>query len=295
MKLKEVGANEIEISIVRRSSGGYSFALILYGADGEVIKTPVKANFKVPCDFEDPTHLILYSEDGGNKKLVRCNYENKILKFTATTGTVYYASVEYAITPISTGNVSIKVDKTVAAKGESVKVEINVPEGMELKRVYYVTHSGEKTDIVDGSFIMPDKDVNIGVDYTVLEYTVTFMSDGKVIAVYKCTYGESVTPPSDPKKASDDKFVYTFVRWSDEVVPVTENATYTAVYSAEKIEKTEDETLKITPSVLKIILLGASGAVIFALVLIPSVIISCVLIIKRKKQFIKTKGDKTKQ
>lgn len=294
MKLKEVGARELEISMVQRSSGGYSFAVLIYGENREMIKTPVKVTFKAPCEFEDPSHLILYFEENGEKKLVRNTYENETLNFAATTGTVYYARVEYSATPISTGNVNVSVDKNAATKGEAVKVTIDVPPGIALNRLYYMTQGGEKTDIIDGEFTMPSADINIGVDYTVLEYTVTFISDGKIIAVYKCIYGETVTPPADPKKASDDKFTYTFVGWSDEVLPVTESITYTAVYSAMKIEKNEDKTLKITPSVLKIILLGGSLSVILILAFVPSVTATCILIIKRKKRFLKTKCDRGK-
>ena len=61
--------------------------------------------------------------------------------------------------------------------------------------------------------------------------TVKFVDyDGTVIREGKYRMGETVVVPSDPKRASDGEFSYTFSGWDKEITEVTDDATYTAEY-----------------------------------------------------------------
>ncbi|MBR1515999.1 MAG: InlB B-repeat-containing protein, partial [Paludibacteraceae bacterium] len=83
---------------------------------------------------------------------------------------------------------------------------------------------------------------------TVRTYDITFKnadgttlkkSDGTTDAVYSVAYGE--TPAYDgaiPTKTADDAYTYTFNGWDNEIVAVTEDATYTATYSTTKVQYT---------------------------------------------------------
>lgn len=70
-------------------------------------------------------------------------------------------------------------------------------------------------------------------------YTVTFKNeDGTVIAVQTYHYNDTVVPPSDPVKAADRTYTYTFAGWTPALAKVTEDAVYTATYSPVYIDYT---------------------------------------------------------
>lgn len=82
---------------------------------------------------------------------------------------------------------------------------------------------------------------------TVNKYTVTFVDeDGMtVLASAEYEYGAMPTLPADPTKADDGQYRYTFTGWTPEIVAVTANATYTAVYEATAIPQIETTTATI--------------------------------------------------
>ena len=68
---------------------------------------------------------------------------------------------------------------------------------------------------------------------TIVKATVTFRDyDGKVLSAAQYAYGETVTPPAAPERASDGTYYYVFIGWDREVKPCAGNAEYTAVYVA---------------------------------------------------------------
>jgi antitoxin component YwqK of YwqJK toxin-antitoxin module len=67
---------------------------------------------------------------------------------------------------------------------------------------------------------------------TYIEYTVQFVDeDGTVISTATYHWGDSVAAPSDPTKASDSMYDYTFAGWTPEVATCSGDATYKATYS----------------------------------------------------------------
>lgn len=90
------------------------------------------------------------------------------------------------------------------------------------------------------------------------EYTVTFQNlDGTVLAETVCHYGDTVTPPADPTMPTDKSYVYAFIGWSADgeqagaILPVTENAVYTAFYEKTPLTYTvvfRDESGKVYAS-----------------------------------------------
>ena len=70
---------------------------------------------------------------------------------------------------------------------------------------------------------------------TVNEYTVTWKNDdGSVIDTTTVAYGE-VPTHADPTKDADDIASYKFIGWDKEIVPVTGDAEYTAVFDYDVI------------------------------------------------------------
>ena len=80
-------------------------------------------------------------------------------------------------------------------------------------------------------------------------FTVTFKNeDGSVISVKTYHYGDTVVQPENPEKQADSTYSYIFKEWTPAVVPVTGDATYTAVYDRVYIDytvtfKNEDGTV----------------------------------------------------
>ena len=68
---------------------------------------------------------------------------------------------------------------------------------------------------------------------TLNKYTITFMSDDSILSASLWEYGSlPIYPKGVPTKEEDDKYTYTFDKWSPEIVPVAGDATYTATYTA---------------------------------------------------------------
>ena len=68
---------------------------------------------------------------------------------------------------------------------------------------------------------------------TLNKYTITFMSDDSILSASLWEYGSlPIYPKGVPTKEEDENYTYTFDKWSPEIVPVVEDATYTATYTA---------------------------------------------------------------
>lgn len=288
IELKKANAHTIEISVRQRTSGGYSYAVNLYSADGKEITYTSKAAVKFACEIADISHLVLYYSIDNGKKLIRNTADGEKISFTANTGRVYYANVEYLLNPILYDGVTLTVDKSAAALGEEVTVTVNAEAGITVRKIYYIDEDNVKVEIVGGKFEMPDSNLRIGVEYTVGTYIVVFVSDGKTLATFECKYGDTVTPPDNPKKAQDSKYIYTFTGWSPEILTVTEDAVYTAVYLSTPIVNNGGGT-QMSPTVLKIFVLGGALVGTVALIVVPSSVMSIILLIKRKKKLVKAK------
>ena len=115
----------------------------------------------------------------------------------------------------------------------------------------------EGVTVEDGSFTMPANDVEFTGKwtFTATTYTVTWLNeDGSVLEKDEnVEYG--ATPSYDgatPTKASDGKYTYTFAGWDKEITDVTEDATYTATYTAKAIpvNPDDDDDDDTTPTVV---------------------------------------------
>ena len=81
---------------------------------------------------------------------------------------------------------------------------------------------------------MPAENMTIKAQWTVNQYTVTWKNwDGGVLKTEQVEYG--ATPKytdATPTKPATAQYTYTFKGWDKEIVEVTENVTYTAVFDA---------------------------------------------------------------
>ena len=85
------------------------------------------------------------------------------------------------------------------------------------------------------------------------KYTITFLDeDGTTLSAQDWEYGTMPTC-DEPTKPATAQYTYTFAGWSPEVVLVTGNATYTAIYTAESIIYSDIPDIHIKPQAIKII------------------------------------------
>ena len=81
---------------------------------------------------------------------------------------------------------------------------------------------------------------------------------------------------------------YTFIGWSSELVEVTEDVTYFAVYKTTLIPPPEQpDGLQISPSVMKLIIAFFIAVFMLLLVVIPSGVLLTVTVLRERKKFIK--------
>ncbi len=283
LKMADAGVSFLEISAVKKSDG-YAYRIAAYGEDGEPLATDANIIFEGHCEVTDSSHLnVYYNDEEGNKIPIRHTRENFGIRFTANLGKTYYAMVEYSLVAVPLDAVNIILGKLNAGAGEVVTVSLDFLPGIRIDRIYIMDSNGVKTTVTGAYFTMPADDITVGVDYMVEQYTVTFVSDGKTIVKYFCTYGDTVTPPLAPKKASNEKYSYEFIGWSPEVSEIKGDTVFTALYSTKLLPQNTDDNMEISRGVLKLLLLFGVGSGCFVLIVIPSSVMSVILVKRHKK------------
>ena len=285
--LKNSDAHFAELSSKKHSGGEHSYRLELRDESENLISEQFKAGLKLSCDTNAPDDLSLYYSVQGEYKATRFEYhkDERLISFTALTNQSYYAKTEYTISIIDVDGIGIKANKRVFAEGDDVVLELTLDGGIRIDGIYAIYPSGEKIK-VGASFKMPSASLVISVEHTVLEYTVSFVSDGKTIATYRLNYGDAVVPPENPQKASDKNFKYTFIGWSEDIVPVTEDKVYEAEYYREALPKSDKSGLQVSSRILKIIALWAAVGFSIIFIALPSLIMCIFVVRKRKRRFL---------
>lgn len=288
IKLKELGASAISFSKVKTARGGYAYTVSVFDGEGSLISDgALSLTFSDEYVTSDEDHTVLYHELDGKKVTVKADLASGRISFSARSGITYYAGVEYTVTSLQLDDVTIETNKTLLGKGDTVYVVITPKPGTRVNRVYYMGQDGVKITVQNNSFTMPGGDVTVGVEYTVELYTVTFIANGKTVVSYLCNYGDVIDVPTAPKKASTEKYSYTFEYWAPQVSCVTGNATYIAIYSSAPILSDSDGGAKLSRTGLMLLLLLIFFVGCLFLIVMPASVMTVVLIKKRKKQAFK--------
>ncbi len=291
LSLKKAGADTLTFSAVLRSLGGYSYTYKLYDAVGTEITPNAKATVRISDTLTVNDALVVFIQNENDRSYVRHTADGSTVSFIAQPSRTYNATAEYDVGIIPSDLVTIKTDKVTANLGEYVRVEVSVPNGITLDGVYIVDKDGRKT-YIDKGFEMCEGGVRLGVDAYRTEYTVSFISEDKVLLTYVLYYGDLPTPPTNPKKATNSKFSYTFIGWSGELSAVTEDVEFYAMYSSKRLPEKDESGLAITEGVLKILI---PVVVVIAVLIIGITTLVCVLLMRHVRHRKNAKADKEKQ
>ncbi len=284
-ELADLKASDVSRIKISKSTGekSFDFCVLLTDSDNNVLAAKFDAVLEIDS-YDDSNKLITFSD--GEKIYQKHSFKDGKLFFVFNTGSTYSFISEYSVSSFNQDGVNIGFDKVMASAGDTITVNFEIPEKTRLTEMYYVNSNGEKTVIKDGSFIMPNSNVTVGLNYEKITYTVTFISDGIVISKTVYEAGTAVVPPANPTKPRDDMYTYVFISWSPEISEVTADATYTAVYQKiEMPEEIDDGGLKISPGVMKILITAGLASGVFVLGFIPSMAMFVVFAHKRKKLF----------
>ncbi len=277
--LKDSGVTYMSVS---RQSEGFGLSVHFSDSDGNEMENSVKLGASVSLS-EYKSSMRLCASKADEKQYVKYSYADGKITFVLNTGYTYTVISENSVSVFSYDGASVSADKTAASAGELITVSVSIPQNTRLIEIYYIKSDGTKTVITDGSFIMPDSSVTVGVSFESIKYTVTFISDGIVVGQYIYVIGSAVTPPPDPTKPADEDYTYSFGGWTPAIGAVYGDAVYTATYIKTAIEKTDDGGLKISDGVLRLLVTGGLSAAVVLLGALPSAVISVILAAKRRR------------
>ena len=293
LTMQEAGVDTLTVSTVSLGANGYRYS-VSCSADG-VTLGGFKMTVSLPCrvSVEKGTTLS-YLNDKGEKVGTVFDFDGENIAFTLLSGREYTLTTSYTLHALQYNETEISLSLTEAYAGDTVSIDFALPLGYELIKAFYVV--GDTETVIEGnSFVMPRGDVTVGLEYRQIRYKVTFMNGDKIISSAYYHYGDTVVLPGNPSRVDSTVFKYTFRCWSPEVTAVSADAVYYAEYDAEYIPyKEPDDSLKISDSVMRLIVAGGIAAGMILLVVVPSAVIGIVFSIKDKKLY-KNKKNKPQQ
>ena len=281
VELANTDTDRFDVFVDTSSISSYSCSIFAYDKSGHLAVRVSGISVSLPCaDAIFARDSVLSYIDGqSDVREVAKSYASGMITFTATTRTVYNFDLKYSIGANSNLTDRITAPAT-AMPGQTVTLTLNIPDGWRADAIYYTLLSDNSRHQIEGdSFVMPYGNIRIGATFTELEYTVKFISDGKVISErggYK--YGDPVKVPNNPTKISDDKYSYTFIGWSPVITEVTGDVTYVAEFEAVPLPAVEKKVSLFN-------VLFYTGLTVFILA-----ILVCVTLILNKIGLINVRG-----
>ncbi len=289
LSMKESGETVLTPSVIQNGVKGYKYSVSVTSPEGSEPKGEYKLRVSMPYKLNNREGLLLFDTNNSNKdESVPFTMKEGSVNFDLVSGHTYEISVRYFINIIKSSMATISIPTDRAVSGEIIEIDIDLPLGVRLDRVYLVYPDGSEHTVADNKIRMPSHDVSLGVECSYIEYLIKFTDDkGKVLASYYCKYGDIVTPPVEPVKANDSRYSYTFAGWSDTISPVTGDKIYKATFRQTRLpQKEEPQGLQISEGILRLLVMGIVFVCMMILVVIPSVVIAIIVISKEKKRHI---------
>jgi hypothetical protein len=275
IELEAAGVARFDVFVDTSSISSYSFSVFAYNAESKLVPRVSGITVSIPCADEAfaKNSILTYIDGEDDFVEVSKSYASGTITFNAITRTVYSFDLKYSISANS--NLSDKITApsipSTAVPGQTVTLVMDIPAGVKVESLYYTLLSDNSRHVIDGnSFVMPYGNIRLGATFKELEYTVKFVSDGKVISEkggYK--YGDTVRVPNDPIKLSDDKYSYTFIGWSPVITEVTGDVTYIAEFESVPLPKVEKKV-----SLFNVVFYSALTVFILAILFIVLLILN---------------------
>ncbi len=283
------GDSVISLSVVQKGVYGYSYRVDVKNKNGVLSESGYKISASVPCKLYDtPNNSLFFLNSDGERVYLNYTLADGRLNFKPTSGIEYTLIAEYGINIIASQYAQIISSHTIAHNGDKIELNLAVNDGYRIVRLRVLSAAGTEIPLIGRVFTMPSSDVTVVAECEPVMYTVTFMDGNKTIAAYTYGYGEAVEPPKAPVKASDARHKYTFIGWSDEIKPVTENVTYYAVYKTTLLPIPEESRgLQISPSVMRLLVAGCVAVFMLIAVVLPSVILLLIFFFTERKGLVK--------
>ena len=274
------GVDVLRVFVDTSSIGAYYCSVYTYNALDKLTPHVSGITVSIPCSDETFARdsVLTYLDGDGETHTAAKTYGSGMITFVASTRTSYTCALKYSISVNS--NVQDKLTSPAdAIPGQTVTLVLDIPHGMEVELYYILLSDLSRHPIVGDSFVMPYGNIRLGATVTEKQYSVKFVSDGKVISERNdYAYRDTVRVPNNPTKLNDDKYSYTFVGWSPEITAVEGDVVYVAIFEAKPLPVVEKKVSKFTIvfySALSIFVLG---------------VISLVLLILGKKGVINLRG-----
>ena len=198
--------------------------------DGTVIKDAVKYDYGTPVDS------IVKPDDPIRKPDAEFTYTfvgwtPEIRDVTAdVTYTAVYSSEKNKYTITWLQDDGSLIDQTIVEYGET---PVHADPKKEATAQYTYNFAGWDKEIVP---VVGEATYTATYSVTTNKYTITFVNeDGTVLQSSEVAFGE--VPKYNgktPEKKEDTRYIYTFSGWTPEIVAVTGNATYTAIFSVKE-------------------------------------------------------------
>ena len=209
-----------------------TYTVTWIGADGTILEKDE--------NVEENTHPSYDGQTPSKESDVQYNYsfigwDPEITEDTVVTEDVEYTAVfegqarEYTVTWKNYDGTELHTDTFRYGEKPSYSGQDPVKEG---NAQYSYIFDGWEPEITENTIVTGDTEYTAVFRQETNKYTVTWLNDdGSELLVMEVAYGE--TPEyglNAPTKKGDAQYSYTFAGWDKEIVPVTEDVTYTALY-----------------------------------------------------------------
>lgn len=292
--MADAGASRLAMLPIQ-SQNEFYFTPVIKDKDGKEIP-----NILLKIEFftfrtDDAENSRIYYSSGEERVYVTGEVSEDSLAVSALSSRTYHVSAQYSLNLLPTGPVTVTVDKLVGASGETVKFTASAPPGVKIRKIFLLDAEGMRTDIEGQSFVMQRGGLSLGVEYEYIEYTVSFISSGRIVGTRTYRYGDIPEIPPDPIRSSDGVYSYEFIAWSAPVVAVEKSVNYEALYRKIPLPpKEEPDGLIISDSMLSLIVKAGTLFLFVTVVFIPCTVIFTVKLVIRIRRKVPSRAKKQK-
>ena len=247
----------------------------------------------LPTTRESVTNYTLYAiRDGGAREKLSYMFADGEISFIAKPNLRYTFIQLYTVTIKPTQNGETLLERLVYEAGSTVTPTYYPAISFEAADVSLLrADTNTATPLEDKrSFVMPDSDVTLIVNYQKLSYTVKFVVNGEEVSSAKYEIGKTPTPPKVTEEYTDGDYRYVFAGWSPAIQAVTEDTTYTAKYNTFLGPKTTIDTGDALDAFTKQTVIPLIAGTVAVISLLLAAIIIPISVRRKKKK--KAKADK---